>query len=125
DRLAHVILRAAAPAEAAAEVMTVALAFGERHAGGFRQRRDRGLGVLGRHPQLGLVGREPHGGVHHLHAGMRQERRAVDRLHLPGGARDRRLGVAVLPVSVGGGGGEAFLEHGVDRRARGGGVRTL
>ena len=72
DRLVHVVLRAAAPAEAAAEIVPVHLAFRERNAGGFRQRRQRRFEVLRRHPDLGLVGRELHGGVHHLHAGMRR-----------------------------------------------------
>src|SRR5712691_878832 len=64
DRLADVVLGAAAPAEAAAEVDAVDLALGKRHAGGLRQRRDRSLEVLARYPRLGLVAREPHGGVH-------------------------------------------------------------
>ena len=45
------VLRAAAPAEAAAEVEPVDIAFGERNAGGFRQCGKRGLDVLARRPR--------------------------------------------------------------------------
>ena len=62
DRLMDVVLRAAAPAEAAAEIVAVDLAFVERNAGGLRQRRQRRFEVLRRHPALGLVGRQLHGG---------------------------------------------------------------
>src|SRR5262249_40785095 len=55
-RLVDVILRAAAPAEATAEIGSVGLAFGKRHAGGFRQCGKRGLRVLRWHPHLRLIG---------------------------------------------------------------------
>ena len=100
DRLMHVILRAAAPAEAAAEIVAVHFAFRERDAGRFRQRRERGFEILRRHPDLGLVGRELHGRVHHLHAGMREERRRIGRLDLLRRARDRRERVALLALAV-------------------------
>ena len=96
----HVVLRAAAPAEAAAEVMPVHLALRERNAGGFRQRRERSLEVLRRHPAFGLAGRQLHRRVHHLHAGMREEGRRVGRLDLLRRARDRRHGVAVAALAV-------------------------
>ena len=71
-----------------------------------------------RHPDLGLVGRELHRGVHRLHAGMGEERRAVDRLDLFRRALDRLGRVAVLPRAVGGGRGQTLLEVLGDGRAR-------
>ncbi len=117
-RLMHVVLRAAAPAEAAAEVVAVDLAFRERNAGGLRQRRERRLEVLRRHPALGLVGRELHRGVHHLHAGVREERRRIDRLDLLRRLFDGFQRIAVLAIAVGRGRGQAFLELLGDAGAR-------
>ena len=110
-RLPGEVLRAAAPAEAAAEVVAVHLALAERNAGHLRQRRERRLEVLRRHPGLGLVVGDPHGAVHGLHAGVRQERRRIDRLDLLRGLRDGLQRIAVLAVAVGLLGGEAFLQH--------------
>ncbi len=86
------------------------LALRERNAGGFRERRERGFEVLRRHPHFGLVGRNLHGRVHHLHAGMREERRRIGRLDLLRRARDcgKRVTVATLAVIFGG--GQACLE---------------
>src|SRR5439155_24307198 len=50
DRLMHVVLRATAPAEAAAELVAVHLALGERDARGSRQGGERSLEILRRHP---------------------------------------------------------------------------
>ena len=117
-RLAHVVLRAAAPSESAAEVVPVDLAFRERQARGLRQGGQRGLRVLGRHPHLGLVGRDPGGAVHRLHGRVGEERRAVDRLDLSCGALDRLGRVAVLTGAVGDRRRQALLEVLRDRRAR-------
>jgi hypothetical protein len=124
-RLVDVILRAAAPAETAAEVHLVDLALGERHARGFRQGGERCLRVLGRHPHLGFVGREPHRRVHRLHGRVGEEGRAVDRLDLFGRGLDRLERVAVAAFAIGGGRGEPFLEVLGDRRARHGCARAL
>ena len=117
-RLMHVVLRAAAPAEAAAEVVAVDFALGERNARGLRQRRERRFEVLRRHPALGLVGRELHGGVHHLHAGVGEERRRIDRLDLLRRLVDGLQRIAVLALAVGRCRGEALLELLGDARAR-------
>ena len=105
------VLRAAAPAEAAAEVVAVHLALADRNAGHLRQRRERRLEVLGRHPGLGLAVGNPHRAVHRLHAGVRQERRRIHRLDLLRGFRDGLQRIAVLAVAVGLLGREAFLQH--------------
>ena len=96
DRLVDIILRAAAPAEAAAEVVSMDFAFVERDAGGFGQGRQRGLEVLRRHPGFGPVGRELDRAVHQLHRRVGEEGRRVDRLDFLGGFVDRLQRVAVL-----------------------------
>ena len=117
DRLVDIVLRAAATAEAAAEIMPVDFAFVERNTGRFRQGSQRRLQVLRWNPGFSLVGRELHGAVHHLHRRVREERRCVDRIELLGGFADSLQRVAVLPIAIGGGGVEAILEHFRDRRA--------
>ena len=110
--LPGVVLRAAAPAEAAAEVVPVHLALGraERRTPPTAPRATpRGSASAPRHSALSAV--SLHGGVHHLHAGVREERRRIDRLDLLRRLVDRLQRIAVLAVAVGRGGGEAFLEH--------------
>ena len=124
-RLADVVLGAAAPAEAAAEIVAIDLALRERQARFRRQCRERGFQVLRRRPAFRLVGRDAHGGVHHLHAGMREERRRIGRLDLLRRAGDRRQRVAVAPVAIGLGRGEAGLEMLGDGGARHLGVVAL
>ena len=51
-RLAHVVLRAAAPAEAAAGIGLVDLALGERQAGRLGRGGERAFAILGRRPHL-------------------------------------------------------------------------
>ena len=125
DRLVDIILRAAAPAEAAAEVMPVNFTFIERNAGGFGQGCQRRLQILRRNPGIGLVGREFYRAVHHLHRGVREEGRRVDRIDLRRGFPDGLQRVAVLPIAIGGGCVEAVLELLGDRRTRLRAVRTL
>ena len=117
-RLVDVVLGAAAPAEAAAEIMAIDFALRERQARRGRQRRQRRFEVLRRRPALGLVGREPHGGVHHLHAGMREERGRIGRLDLLRRAGDRRQRIALAAIAIGLGRGEAGLEMLGDGGAR-------
>src|SRR5207253_625436 len=57
DGLARVVLRAAAPPEAAAEVELVDLGVLDRHAGLLARGRQRGLGVLGGRPDLDAIRR--------------------------------------------------------------------
>ena len=71
-----------------------------------------------RHPALGLAGRKLHGAVHHLHAGVRQERRGIDGIDSLRSFADCLERIAILPIAIGGCGVEAFLEHLRDRRAR-------
>src|SRR5262245_10221593 len=54
--LAGIVLGAAAPAEAAAEVEAISLALGEWNAGHLRERGERRLDVLARRPDFRLVG---------------------------------------------------------------------
>ena len=115
-RLAHMVLRAAAPAEAAAGVVAVDLALRQRQAGGFGQGGMRGLGVLCRHPGLGAVGADTCGAVHGLHRGVGQEGRGIDRLNLFGRTGDGPQRIALVAVGIGIGGvqalGDALGEHG-------------
>ena len=53
--LAHHVLVADAPAEAAAQIHDIGFAFLQRHSRCARQRRQRGFQALGRNPDLGLV----------------------------------------------------------------------
>ena len=115
DRLVDVILGAALPSEAAAEVMAIDLALRERQTRGRRQRRQRRLETLRRRPALRLVGGETHRGVVHLHAGMGEERRRIGRLDLLRRAGDRRQGIALAPLAIGLGRGQAALEMLGDR----------
>src|SRR5262249_57955784 len=71
DHLAHEILRAAAPAEAAALVVVVGLALVQRQPGRGRERRHGRLGVLARHPDLGLVFPDSSRATHGLNARIR------------------------------------------------------
>ena len=96
DGLGHVVVEGAAPAEAAAEVDLVDLALVGRQAGGRQGRRERGLAVLRRHPDLAAVRRVLRRGVHRLHRRVVLERIGVDRLDLLGRAGDGGLDVAVL-----------------------------
>src|SRR5947208_5328488 len=52
DRLMHVVLRATAPAEAAAEIVAVHLALGGRGVRGFRPGGERSIAVRPRPPAL-------------------------------------------------------------------------
>ena len=98
--------------------MAIDLALRERHARSRRQCRQRGFEVLRRRPAFGLVGRDAHRGVHHLHAGVREERGRIGRLDLLRRAGDRRQGIALTPIAIGLGRGEAGLQMPGDRRAR-------
>ena len=69
-----------------------------------------------RYPDLAFVRSNPGGAVHRLHAGMREEWRAVDRFHLLGSFGDSFERVTVLAAAVGFGRGEALFEAGRDRR---------
>ena len=88
--------RAAAPAEAAAEIVLVDFAFIERHAGGFGQPRRTRLAVLRAGTQTSHC--PPKSAVAFIGSmrGVVLVGVVVDRLDFLGGARDRRLGVAVL-----------------------------
>ena len=111
-RLARpVLVQAAAPAVAAAEVDLVDLALVGRQAGGGQHRRERGLAVLRRRPHLALIGRVARGAVHRLHGGVVLVRVGVDRLHLLHRAGQRRLGVARLVADEGLLGAEPLLQH--------------
>ena len=112
------VVRAAAPAEAAAQHDLVDLALAGRQAGGFQRRGERRLAVLRAAPHLALVGRVERGGVHRLHAGVVLVGIGVDRLDLLGRAGKRGLGVAVLVADEGLLGVEAFLQPLGDRFAR-------
>ena len=125
DRLVDIVLRAAAPTEAAAEVMPVNFTFIERNAGGFGQGCKRRLEVLRWNPGFSLVGREFYGAVHHLHTGVREEGGRVDRIDLGRGFPDCLQRIAVPPLAICGGCGETVLEHLGDRSAGLRGVWTL
>ena len=102
DGLAHVVLRAAAPAEAAAEVVPVDLALRPAAMPDcLGQRGQRGLRRSASAPSTSARSAEiVHGAVHRLHGGVGEERRAVDRLDLlrprprSPSARRRRCGSA-------------------------------
>ena len=85
-----------APTEAAAEVDLVDFALLGRQTGRRQGRRERGLAVLRRHPDLALVSRVLRRRVHRLHRGVIQERIGVHRLDFLGGAGDRGLHVPDL-----------------------------
>src|SRR5262249_28815159 len=72
DRLPRVVLRAAAPAESAAEVELVHLAVRERHTRLLARRGERALGALRRGPHLDLVALDDGGAVHRLHGRVGQ-----------------------------------------------------
>ena len=96
--LAHKILIAAAPAETAAEVHFVHFALIERYARRLRQCGHRCLGILRSHPALGLRRRQAHGGVHRLHAYMRNKRHFVDRFELRGRTGDGLYCITIVGV---------------------------
>ena len=100
DGLVDIILRTAAPPETATEVVPVNFTFIERNAGGFGQGRQRRLQILRRNPGIGLVGRELYGAVHHLHGGVREERRRVDRIDPGRGFPDRLQRIAVPTLAI-------------------------
>jgi len=88
DRLARVVLRAAAPAESASEVELVHLARGERQSRFLAGRGERAFGALRRCPHFDFVRRDFGGAVHRLHRRVGEEGRAVDRLDFLRGARN-------------------------------------
>ena len=92
DRTAwrDIVLECAAPAEAAAEMDLVDLALVGRQAGGRQRRRERGLAVLRRHPDLAALRRVERRRVHRLHRRVVLERIGVDRLDLLRRAGDAR-----------------------------------
>ena len=116
-RLAHIV-RATAPAEAAAQHELVDLALGDRQAGRFRRRGQGRLAVLRAAPDLALLRREARCGVHRLHGDMVLVGEAVDGFDLLGRALDRLLRVARLVADEGFLGVEALLQGGVDRLGR-------
>src|SRR5216117_3594048 len=73
DRLARVVLRAAAPAESASENVLVHLALRERQSGLLGGDGERGLRALGRHPYLGAVRGHLCRAIVGLHGRMRSE----------------------------------------------------
>src|SRR5258708_26682938 len=85
-----------APAEAAAERHLVNVAFGNRQAGGFGGRGQRGLAVLRRRPYLAAIRRVHGGRVHRLHSRVILIRKGVDGLYLLHRAGDRLPSIAVL-----------------------------
>ena len=119
DRLARVILRAAAPAEAAAEVELVDLASVERQSRLLGRGGERRFRILRRHPDFHPVRRDLGGRVHGLHRRVGEERRAVDGFHLLRGAFDRLERIAFLPTGERlAARGQSLLEARSDRRAR-------
>ena len=110
-RLAHVVLGAAAPAEAAAGVHLVDLALPERQPGRLGGGGERALAVLRRRPHLAALGRVLGRAVHRLHAGVVEERRRIDGLDPLGRAFDggQRIAAAV-GADVHLLGGQAFLQ---------------
>src|SRR5882762_7480625 len=80
DRLAGVVLRAAAASESAAEVELVHLALFERQPRFLAGRGERAFRALRRRPHFDAVRRHFGHAVHGLHRRVREERRAVDRL---------------------------------------------
>ena len=125
DRLMHVVLERAAPAEAAAEVDLVHFAFVGRQTGCGQHRRERRFAVLRRDPDLALVGRAARGGIHRLQCGVVQIRVGVDGLDPFRRAGDGRLGIAVLVADKGLFGVEPGLENLGDRGARDLGIRAF
>ncbi len=123
--LTRVVLCATTPAEAAAQIDAVDVAFADRQAGHFRQRRKRGLDALRRHPGFRLVGRVKYRAVHRFHAGMGEERRAVDRFDFLRRRLDGLVRIAILAVAIGRGRRQAFLEMFGDRGVRDFGVVAL
>ena len=99
--LVHIVLRAAASAKTAAQVLFVNLALRQGDACGLCQGSVRGLAILRGHPALGAgdfavrTGRQFDGGVHRLHGRVGQEGGGVGGLHLGGGAGNRAQGVAL------------------------------
>ncbi len=117
DGLAHVVLRTAAPAEAAAQDVLVDLALLERQPRRLGERGERGLAILCGDPCFRAFRRDPCRAVHRLHRRVREEGRRVDGLDFLRGAADCLQRVAFLPHPVGDRRGEPFLEMRRDRRA--------
>src|ERR1019366_5624102 len=112
------IVGLAATAKAAAEYLLVHLAFVGRQTGGFQRRGEGGLAVLRSTPDLAFIRGIERRGIQRLHRGVVLVGIVVDRLDLLGGARDRRLGIAVLIADIGRLRGiKAFLKPFRDRRA--------
>ena len=100
DHLADVVGCAAA-AEAATQIDFVDIALLQRQAGGGGCRRQRGVTVLCRAPDLAFVGGPQRGGIHRLHRGVVLERIAVHRFNLLRRGGDRGAGVAYLVANKG------------------------
>src|SRR5881396_1138419 len=125
DRLARVVLRAAAPAESASEVELVYFARGERQSRFLAGRGERAFGALRRRPYFDLVRSDYGRAVHRLHGRVREEGRAVDRFDFFRSAGDRLERIADLGVGESVVGSQAFLQALGDGRARLRGVRAF
>ena len=96
DALAHEVLRAAAPSEAAPQLHAVHLDVLERHAGGPRRGGEGRLRVLGGSPDGHPAVLDKRGAAHRLHGGVREVRRVVLRLELLRGGGEGLVEIAVL-----------------------------
>ena len=117
DSLHREILECAAAPEPAPEIDLVDIAFFARQAGGRDDRGERSLGILRRHPRLAALGSPFCSGRLGFERGVVEERIKIDRLVLLRRACKRGLDVAPLVADEGLLGGQAFLEHLVDRFA--------
>ena len=86
----------ATPPETAPERDFVDLALGGRQARRLYNRRERGVAVLGRTPNLALVGRVERGRVHRLHGRVVLVRVRVNFLHLLCRVGERGFRIAIL-----------------------------
>ena len=77
--LMHKILYAASTAKATTQVHRLDIAIGQRQTRRFRERCDRGFGVLRGHPGVGTVATHLHHAVHRFHCDVGQKLAAIHR----------------------------------------------
>ena len=123
DRLTDVIVACGAPAEAAAEVVAVDIAFVDRQARGRNCCGESSLGILRCRPDLAFLIGPQSRGVHRLHGGMVLVWETVVGFHFLGCTRDGCFDVTRLVADEGLLRRQSFLEHLIDALAGECGIR--